>query len=572
MNVSYVATTSGKLSELAIVNGQIIYLSDLNATYYDMGNTRRLISSVRIVDSLPSTAVVQENVIYCVPNSSGSVSASIWDPTSELFKSLVGQVATVGTLGLVQPDGTSITIDENGVITAHGTVDALPASSVIYDNSESGLASTEVQSALGEIVNIAKTQSDWAQSSTAAVDYIKNKPELARVATSGDYTDLSNTPTLGTAAAANSTTAVTENSTDLLTSGAAFTALADKVNSSSLADVATSGDYVDLTNKPTLGTASAKDVPVTGNASTAQVVTGNDTRLTDSRNAADVYPWAKAQSKPTYTAAEVGALASTAAGVANGIATLDSNGKLTSTQLPLGNASTNAYYGDKGKTAYDHSQVTSGNPHNVTASDVGLGNVGNFKAVSTAANQGLSSTEKANAIANIGASTFSGSYNDLSDKPTIPTVNDGTLTIKRNGTAVASFTANSSTTVEADISVPTKTSDLTNDSNFISGSNLAAIGFGYGTCDTAGSTAAKTATLANFALTTGALVSIKFTNAVPANATLSINSTTAKNIYYKGAAITAGIINAGDTALFVYSGQYQLLAVDSLIGTALITE
>ena len=53
---------------------------------------------------------------------------------------------------------------------------------------------------------------------------------------------------------------------------------------------------------------------------------------------------------------------------------------------------------------------------------VGLGNVGNFKAVSTAASQGLTATEKTNARANIGAGTssFSGSYNDLSNKPTIP--------------------------------------------------------------------------------------------------------------------------------------------------------
>lgn len=39
----------------------------------------------------------------------------------------------------------------------------------------------------------------------------------------------------------------------------------------------------------------------------------------------------------------------------------------------------------------------------------------------------------------------SGSYNDLSDKPTIPTVNDGTLTIQQNGTTVGTFTANQST-------------------------------------------------------------------------------------------------------------------------------
>ena len=47
------------------------------------------------------------------------------------------------------------------------------------------------------------------------------------------------------------------------------------------------------------------------------------------------------------------------------------------------------------------------NPHGVTKSDVGLGSVGNFKAVSTVANQGLSDTEKQNARTNIGAGTSS---------------------------------------------------------------------------------------------------------------------------------------------------------------------
>lgn len=56
----------------------------------------------------------------------------------------------------------------------------------------------------------------------------------------------------------------------------------------------------------------------------------------------------------------------------------------------------------------------------LTKSDVGLGNVGNFKAVSTVANQGLTTEEQAAARANIGAgsSAFSGSFNDLTDKPT----------------------------------------------------------------------------------------------------------------------------------------------------------
>lgn len=93
---------------------------------------------------------------------------------------------------------------------------------------------------------------------------------------------------------------------------------------------------------------------------------------------------------------------------------------------------------------YTHPSGT--NPHGTTKSDVGLGNVGNFKAVSTVANQGLSDTEKANARSNIGAgsSSFSGSYNDLTNKPTIPSVGNGTVTITQNGTSKGTFTMNQS--------------------------------------------------------------------------------------------------------------------------------
>lgn len=102
-----------------------------------------------------------------------------------------------------------------------------------------------------------------------------------------------------------------------------------------------SGDYNDLINKPTLGTASSKDVSSSGDASSSQVVMGNDSRLTDARPASDVSSWAKQSTKPTYT-----------------------------------------------------------------KSEVGLGNVGNFKAVSTVANQGLTDTEKRNARINIGANVI----------------------------------------------------------------------------------------------------------------------------------------------------------------------
>lgn len=47
-------------------------------------------------------------------------------------------------------------------------------------------------------------------------------------------------------------------------------------------------------------------------------------------------------------------------------------------------------------------------------------------------------------------------------------VNNGTLTIKQNGTDVQTFSANQSGNVTANITVPTKVSELTNDSGFTS--------------------------------------------------------------------------------------------------------
>lgn len=115
---------------------------------------------------------------------------------------------------------------------------------------------------------------------------------LADVALSGDYGDLINLPTLGTAAAKDSTNAVTQGSTDLVESGAVYSGLANKANTAdlatvatsgaysdlsgtpSLATVATSGSYNDLLNKPTLGTAAAKD--------STNAVTQNSTDLVES--------------------------------------------------------------------------------------------------------------------------------------------------------------------------------------------------------------------------------------------------------------------------------------------------
>ena len=96
----------------------------------------------------------------------------------------------------------------------------------------------------GAQVNV---QSDWNESAADSGAFIKNKPSLAAVATSGNYNDLQNKPTIP---------APQVNSDWNASSG-----IAQILNKPNLAPVATSGSYNDLTDKP-----SAPEIPDQVNA------------------------------------------------------------------------------------------------------------------------------------------------------------------------------------------------------------------------------------------------------------------------------------------------------------------
>ena len=94
-------------------------------------------------------------------------------------------------------------LDDNGLTYYHSKVKALLAGK---QNAESGkgLSTNDYTTAektklagiaAGAEVNV---QSDWNTTDTSADAYIKNKPSLASVATSGSYNDLSNKPTIPT--------------------------------------------------------------------------------------------------------------------------------------------------------------------------------------------------------------------------------------------------------------------------------------------------------------------------------------------------------------------------------------
>ena len=92
---------------------------------------------------------------------------------------------------------------------------------------------------------------------------------------------------------------------------------------------------------------------------------------------------------------------------------------------------------------------------------------------------------------------------------------------------------------------------------------------GVAYCTTAAATAAKTATLSNYALYIGGIVSVWFQYNVPANATLNINSKGDIQIRLRTTSstsvqISANYIHAGDTATFIYDGKYyQLIGLNT---------
>lgn len=107
-------------------------------------------------------------------------------------------------------------------------LEAKTAAGISYDNEESNLVGEDVQEALNELAETrAKIQ------------------DLHSAAFSGDYSELNNLPTLGTAAEKDTGTSPNEIPTNDL-----------------FADVAKTGNYEDLNNTPTLGTVAERNIGI----------------------------------------------------------------------------------------------------------------------------------------------------------------------------------------------------------------------------------------------------------------------------------------------------------------------
>lgn len=93
-------------------------------------------------------------------------------------------------------------------------------------------------------------------------------------------------------------------------------------------------------------------------------------------------------------------------------------------------------------------------------------------------------------------------------------------------------------------------------------STVSSLQAAYGTCTTAGATAAKTASAPNFTLFKGATISVKFSYKNTAeNPTLNVNGTGAKAIHVNGSAMTSDYYwDAQDVLSFVYDGSVWRVA------------
>jgi len=100
--------------------------------------------------------------------------------------------------------------------------------------------------------------------------------------------------------------------------------------------------------------------------------------------------------------------------------------------------------------------------------------------------------------------------------------------------------------------------------------SIAPLGFGYGVCETAGATAAKTVSITNTVLTPGGIIAVNFQNAFTASSpTLSVNGSAAKAIKLYGNAMPMGKVHNNTILVMYYDGtQFNVVGILSQTAAA----
>jgi len=205
----------GNLTTTGTLNGHTLEADvPSNAVFTDTTYTGTGLISINASNVISTTAEVNQNAFSNIKVDSTTIAA---DTTTSTLELIAGSNVTL------TPDATNDTV----------TIAATDTTYSDATTSASGLMSAADKTKLNGIATGAEVnvQADWNESSSSSDAYIKNKPTIPAAQVNSDWDAVSgvaqilNKPTLGTAAAKDFTTSVTSGSSDLVTSGAVYTAI-----------------------------------------------------------------------------------------------------------------------------------------------------------------------------------------------------------------------------------------------------------------------------------------------------------------------------------------------------------
>lgn len=350
------AVTTTKIADNAVTAAKIPDTTITTAKLAD-----NAVTSAKIVDGAVATAEIADLAVTAAKIATGTITSTQLSDSSVTSTKIANSAVTTGKLGGQPGTGTAALLSVNGVVS--WSTDTARATHTHAISDVTGLATAlatagQVSSVAGRTGAVTLTKTDVGLTNVDNTSDA-NKPissatqtalnAKANTAHTHTVSDITNFPSLGNAAyltaptSGNATTnqvvkgddtRLTDSRTPTahthtksqITDFPTFSTVAtsgsynDLFNRPTLSTVATTGLYSDLSNRPTLGSSSALDVPSSGDAGAAQVVKGNDSRLTDART-----PLAH-----THALSDVPGINALVAQKAD----LDSTGKVPFVQLP----------------------------------------------------------------------------------------------------------------------------------------------------------------------------------------------------------------------------------------------